>query len=278
MAIYRNIHLTFWSDTKIADEFTPEDKYFYLYLLTNPHTNLCGCYEISVKQISREIGYTEDAVCGLMKRFTEVHNIIRYDLKNKEILLLNWSKYNWTKSSKFTTALEKEMQSIKTKEFKEYLIGKLYGIDTVSSIDEYGIDTTDTVSDTDTVNKEIIKRIINYLNNKCGTNYRYNTKNTVEHINARLSEQYTEEDFYTVIDKKCGEWIGTEFEKFLRPDTLFTPKHFEAYLNQKITKNTYQNKTAEMLQDSYKMLAEWAEEAEGNNNDTKRIYGDCGGD
>lgn len=43
-------------------------------------------------------------------------------------------------------------------------------------------------------------------------------------------------------------------------------------------KTGYQNKTAEMLQDSYKMLAEWAEEAEGNNNDTKRIYGDCGGD
>lgn len=267
MAIYRNIHLTFWSDTKIADEFTPEDKYFYLYLLTNPHTNLCGCYEISVKQISREIGYTEDAVCGLMKRFTEVHNIIRYDLKNKEILLLNWSKYNWTKSSKFTTALEKEMQSIKTKEFKEYLIGKLYGIDTVSSIDEYGIDTTDTVSDTDTVNKEIIKRIINYLNNKCGTNYRYNTKNTVEHINARLSEQYTEEDFYTVIDKKCGEWIGTEFEKFLRPDTLFTPKHFEAYLNQKITKNTYQNKTAEMLEQHYAMAEEWVRKMEEKENE-----------
>ncbi len=39
----------------------------------------------------------------------------------------------------------------------------------------------------------------------------------------------------------------------------------------------YQNRTVDMLQDSYKMYAEWAEEMEGKENDTKRIHGDCGG-
>lgn len=151
MAIYRNVHLTFWSDTKIVDEFTPEDKYFYLYLMTNPHTNLCGCYEISIKQISREMGYTQDSVESLIKRFSEIHNVIRYDFQNKEILLLNWSKYNWTKSAKFTTALEKEVDSIKNTVFKEFVTNKIYGIDTVSSIDGYPMHTTVTVSDTDTV-------------------------------------------------------------------------------------------------------------------------------
>ena len=245
LAIYRNIHLTFWSDTKVTDDFTPEDKYFYLYLLTNPHTNLCGCYEISIKQISREMGYTEDSIYGLIKRFSEIHNILKYDSKNKEILLLNWNKYNWTKSAKFVNALEKEIQSIKTKEFKEYITGKLYGMDTVSFSDGYGMDTTVTVtvSDTDSItdnkkkdkidNKDTIKRIIDYLNNKCGTRYRPTTENTIKSINARLAEGYTEDDFYIVIDKKCDEWIGTKWEKFLRPDTLFRPANFESYLNQK---------------------------------------------
>ena len=41
------------------------------------------------------------------------------------------------------------------------------------------------------------------------------------------------EDFKTVIDKKSREWIGTEFEKFLRPETLFGTK-FEGYLNSRI--------------------------------------------
>ena len=52
MALYRTIQISFWTDTKIVDDFTPEDKYFYLYLFTNPHTNLSGCYEISKNQMS----------------------------------------------------------------------------------------------------------------------------------------------------------------------------------------------------------------------------------
>lgn len=41
MAVYRNINIGFWTDTKVADDFTPEDKYFMLYCLTNNYTNLC---------------------------------------------------------------------------------------------------------------------------------------------------------------------------------------------------------------------------------------------
>ena len=49
---------------------------------------------------------------------------------------------------------------------------------------------------------------------------------------SRLNEKYTIEDFNKVIDNKCLEWLGTDFEKFLRPETLFGSK-FESYLNQK---------------------------------------------
>ena len=72
--------------------------------------------------------------------------------------------------------------------------------------------------------------IISYLNEKAGTAYKHTTKATQSHINARLGEGYTEDDFYTVIDKKCTEWRGMEFEKFLRPETLFGSK-FDGYLN-----------------------------------------------
>ena len=84
--------------------------------------------------------------------------------------------------------------------------------------------------------KQVAKRIIDYLNDKCGTRYRSTTDNTIKSINARISDGYTEDDFYIVIDKKCGEWIGTEWEKYLRPDTLFRPSNFESYVNQKVTK------------------------------------------
>ena len=100
MAIYRSVRLEFWTDTKVVDDFTPEDKYFYLYLLTNPHTNLCGCYELSIKNASNETGYTRDVIGNLIERFQNTHGVIRYSSSTKEVLLLNWGKFNWTKSPK----------------------------------------------------------------------------------------------------------------------------------------------------------------------------------
>lgn len=88
-------------------------------------------------------------------------------------------------------------------------------------------------------NKEIYENIIAHLNEKAGMNYRPTSKATQGHINARLGEGFTVEDFYTVIDKKCLEWKGTEWEKYLRPETLFGTK-FENYLNASVpTRKTY---------------------------------------
>ena len=77
----------------------------------------------------------------------------------------------------------------------------------------------------------IYSLVIDYLNKKANTNYRPTTKNTQSFINARLKEGYTVEDFKKVIDSKSREWLGTDFEKYLRPSTLFGTK-FENYLNE----------------------------------------------
>lgn len=74
--------------------------------------------------------------------------------------------------------------------------------------------------------------IIDYLNLKAGTRYRATSEDTRKHIRQRFREGRTVDDFKAVIDKKCEEWKGTEWEKFLRPATLFGSK-FESYLNQR---------------------------------------------
>jgi uncharacterized phage protein (TIGR02220 family) len=76
--------------------------------------------------------------------------------------------------------------------------------------------------------------IIDRLNEKSGMNYRSSSKATQGHINARLADGFTVEDFFSVIDKKCAEWRGTDMEKYLRPETLFGSK-FENYLNAPVT-------------------------------------------
>lgn len=80
-------------------------------------------------------------------------------------------------------------------------------------------------------NNNIYSLVIDYLNRKASTNYKSTTKNTQSFINARLKEGHTVEDFKRVIDSKSKEWLNTDFEKYLRPATLFGTK-FENYLNE----------------------------------------------
>lgn len=79
-------------------------------------------------------------------------------------------------------------------------------------------------------NNNIYNVVLQYLNEKANTKFRSNSKTTQSHINARIAEGFSIDDFKVVIDKKCSEWLGTEFEQYLRPQTLFGTK-FESYLN-----------------------------------------------
>lgn len=157
MAIYRNVQMAFWSDTKIADDFTAKEKYLYLYLLTNPHSNLCGCYEISIGQMALETAIEKKEITELITRLQDAHKVILFSKDTKEVLLLNHHKYNWTSSEKFRKPLEKEINSVKNEGFKAYLLDLFNGIDTVSIPYQYSSDTTVSVSVsvTDTVTDAI---------------------------------------------------------------------------------------------------------------------------
>lgn len=76
-------------------------------------------------------------------------------------------------------------------------------------------------------------RVIKYLNDKAGTNYRATNKATQRLIKARFNEGMTTKDFKKVIDTKCDDWLkDPKMCEYLRPATLFGSK-FESYLNQK---------------------------------------------
>jgi len=59
--VRRSINTSFWSD-EFNETLTPLEKYFFLYLLTNPYTNMCGVYKLGIKRICFETGMTEKEV------------------------------------------------------------------------------------------------------------------------------------------------------------------------------------------------------------------------
>jgi uncharacterized phage protein (TIGR02220 family) len=77
---------------------------------------------------------------------------------------------------------------------------------------------------------EISEKVLEYLNSKSGSTFSTKGSN-MELVAARVSEGFTLADFKLVIDKKVLDWKGTDWEKYLRPITLFSKSKFENYLN-----------------------------------------------
>jgi DnaD/phage-associated family protein len=134
MAKYRQVHVEFWQDGFVLD-LTPEEKYFYLYLMTNSKTSQCGIYELPKRIIETETGYNRETVDKLLQRFID-YGKIKYDDNTKEILIMNWVKYNMINSSKVIACIKKELESVKNKEFvREFIANCIrygYRIDTLS--------------------------------------------------------------------------------------------------------------------------------------------------
>ena len=219
MALSRNVRLSFWTDSKVIDDFTPEDRYFFLYLMTNPHTNLCGCYEISKKQVSDETGYTKEVIEKLIKRMSDTHDVIRYSEKTKELIILNWGKYNWTDSSKLRIALEREVENVKDAEFKRFLTEKMNADDTVSIPYPY---TMDNSVYTNTLNTNTLEANTNTVKEKAIEEEKPKKKKEPKH-------KYGEYNHVTLTDKE----YNTLVEEYGEQKVLLAIKNMDEYCEMK---------------------------------------------
>lgn len=116
MGIKRIVDTAFWSDGKV-DEFSPEDKYFMLYLLTNPFTTQLGIYEISIKQVAFQMGYSMDAVKVLLDRFENKYDLIIFSPKTNEVAIKNFLRHSIIKGgAPVRDCLIKELKKVKNRD------------------------------------------------------------------------------------------------------------------------------------------------------------------
>lgn len=119
MAKIRILQTEFWQDD-FTLSLTPEEKFFYSYLLTNTKSNQVGCYSCPIKVMELETGYNRETVIKLIKKFIDYGKIM-YNSESSEIYIINWGKYNWNKSPNIFKCIMKEFEQIKTNEYKELI-------------------------------------------------------------------------------------------------------------------------------------------------------------
>lgn len=124
--VFRVVSTAFWDDGKVVDTFSPEDRYFMLYLLTNPHTTQLGIYSVPVSKMAFELGYSKDAVKVLLDRFETKYNIIKWSRETDEIAIRNYLVYSITTGGKpVMDCLLKETADVHNKELLRYIYTNL---------------------------------------------------------------------------------------------------------------------------------------------------------
>jgi len=246
MGIKRIVDVQFWNDDKVLEYFSPEDKLFMLYLMTNPHTTQLGIYPINKKHMSFELGYTIDVINVLIDRFENKYEMIKYSNETKEIAIKNYLRHSIIKGgAPVRDCLVKEIKNVKNKDLLVYVFSNLkeYELnDTVTKIiaeyeekngellycnenkndnekdnekdneneneNENENDNEVSLYDTsnDTLNNSCIK-VINRLNELAGTNFRSTGKATKDLI-KNLLKDYSEEDILMVVEKMCYKWAS----------------------------------------------------------------------
>jgi len=123
--IKRVVDTSFWSDEKVLD-FSPEDKYFMLYLLTNQHTTQLGVYHLAIKKASFDLGYTQDSVRVLLERFQNKYGIIRYSESTSEIAIKNYLLYSIVSGGKpVLDCLLSDMEAVRDKSLLTFIYNSL---------------------------------------------------------------------------------------------------------------------------------------------------------
>lgn len=124
--VKRVVSTGFWDDEKVVNTFSPEDKFFMLYLLTNPHTTQLGIYRLVPKQAAFELGYSEDSVKVLLDRFETKYGLIKYSKDTSEVAIKNYLRHSIIKGGKpVMDCLLKEESKVKDKSLLLYIYNSI---------------------------------------------------------------------------------------------------------------------------------------------------------
>lgn len=202
--VKRVVSTGIWDDDLVLEQFSPEDKYFMLYLLTNRYTSQLGIYHLPLVQVSRDLGYTQDAVNVLLDRFEHKYDLIKYSKDTKEIAIKNYLRHSILKGGKpVMDCLVKEEKQIKDKSLIVYVVKHMANY-----------------LDDDTTIPTIKEYISNYIKeNNIDINNNDNERIVDVTLTLRQSLEQQEKDFaliYALYPKKTGKAKAfTRYQKWI---------------------------------------------------------------
>lgn len=277
MGIKRIVDTGFWTDPK-HDDYSPDDKYFMQYILTNPFTTQLGIYKISIKQAAFQMGWSVDSFKVLLDRFEHKYGIIYYSEETSEIAIKNYLRHSIIKGgAPVRDCLIKELNAVKNKELIAKVFSHIKGREglneTVKNLiadyeEKNGVlnycnekendndnenenDNDNEVSYHDTTNESLPSR-------KKVTKHKYGEYNNVLLTDEELQKLKTEYSDYEERIERLSSYVASTGKKY---KSHYATIRNWARKDAEVKPVTYGKQTkADELDDFYKMAADWSAE------------------
>ena len=120
------VNTSLWRDSKFRSDLKSfKARYLWLYLLTTPHSQSIGIFEISIEDICYETKLEEDEVKQFLMQMTDL-DMLDYDTSKEEIIIYNYPKYNISSWGKpMVDKINSEISRVKNTKFIARLTDKL---------------------------------------------------------------------------------------------------------------------------------------------------------
>jgi hypothetical protein len=139
MAKQRYISTSIWDDDWFVEDLNRDEKLFYMYLLTNEHTNIAGIYKVSLRRLTQESGFTKEEIHHLFDRFSADGKAY---YKHEYVIMANWPKHQkWQRSTQINKGIRAILLYDTPKEVIDTILQEnipyAYPIDTLSKGIDY---------------------------------------------------------------------------------------------------------------------------------------------
>lgn len=276
MGIKRIVDVSFWTDNKV-DEFSPEDKYFMLYLLTSPFTTQLGIYEISIKQAAFQMGYSVDAFNVLLDRFETKYRMIVYSKETGEIAIKNFLRHSIMKGGKpVEDCIKRDMSKVKNKKLIDFVFSSISEKDDLNEtvkkiISEYQIEN-DNHNDNDNDNDVSYRDSYHdsYYSPNAGEKKPEKPKNTVKHKYGEYNNVLLTDDELDKLQSEYPDWQDRieRLSSYVASTGKSYKSHYATIRNWarkeqqrpiRSAENFIRSTKAEELNGFYDMMKDWSE-------------------
>jgi len=109
VATQRYISTSFWDDEWVQT-LDPSEKLFYIYLLTNPLTNIAGVYKITDRRVGFDTGFSDEVISEMWMRFTRLNKAVRF---GEWVIIPSWPRHQrWQDRKTIKMGIEKILTEV----------------------------------------------------------------------------------------------------------------------------------------------------------------------